>query len=144
MLEVKESILIRCPVGTTFSYLSNADNWPRWTSEVLEAHQTSSGAMAAGTTLQGIDRLMGVKVRWTSTISEYVTNKKMGQIITSGNRRVEQHLSFEPAGEGTNFTFNYVMKDSGMPSILNPVLVKLMRRGIKRNLKKLKLILEHS
>ena len=142
MLRVEESILIKRPVDSVFAYLADAGNWVYWTSEVLEAKQTSAGEFGVGTTFQGIDRIMGFRVSWTSIISEYEPNKKFSHVLTSGKNLVEQHLNFATVEGGTNFTFAYVLKSSGMPSFVNPILITIMRRGIRRNLRKLKVILE--
>ncbi len=142
MLKVEESIVINHPVNEVFTYLTDARNWPYWTSSVLEAEQTSVGQMSVGTTFRGIDRIICFRVAWTSRIMEYELNRKMSHSIVSGTRVVEQHLTFDSIESGTKFNFVYDMKTSGLPKFIEPIMLRIMRRTIKKNLRKLKLILE--
>lgn len=137
---VEESIVIESPVANVFTYLADTSNWPYWTSEVVEVKQTSAGQVGVGTTFQGVDRIMGFTVAWTARIIEYEVNKKIAQVITSGNRLVEQHLTLKPVEGSTSFLYD--MKTSGLPSFISPILQIIMRKGITRNLRRLKAILE--
>lgn len=142
MLRVEENIEIKRPVDKVFAYLMDARNWPYWTSSVLEVEQTSVGQIDVGTTFRGVDRIMGFRVAWLSRILEYEPNRKMSQSIISGTRLVEQHLTFDPIEGSTKFNFVYDMKRSGLPKFIEPIILRIMRRAIKKDLKKLKVILE--
>ena len=142
MVRVEENIEIKRPVDKVFAYLMDAHNWPYWNSSVLEAEQTSVGQIGIGTTFRGVDRMIGRRIAWVSKITEYELNRKMSQIITSGNNLVEQYLTFDPIEGGTKFGFVYDMKAGGFLKFIAPILLSTMRKAVKKNLSKLKVILE--
>lgn len=142
MARIEESVEIKRPVDKVFAYLMDAHNWPYWASSILEVEQTSVGQMGVGTTFRGVDRIMGRRMAWTSKIMEYEPNRKMGQNITSGNKLVEEHLTFDPVEDGTKFTFMYEWKAGGFPKLIAPIMLSIMRKQMKKNLSNLKGILE--
>jgi len=139
---VEEYVEIKRPVNRVFAYLTDEKNWPHWTSSVLEAEQTSVGQIGIGTTFRGVDQIMGHRIAWVSKITEYEPNRRMSHVLTSGNNLVEQHLTFNSIEGGTKFNFVYDMKAGGLLKFIAPILVITVRKAVKKNLNKLKAILE--
>lgn len=50
----EESIVIRRPLDTVFSFVADTTNDPRWHTTVVEGQRTSAGPVGLGTTFEGI------------------------------------------------------------------------------------------
>jgi uncharacterized protein YndB with AHSA1/START domain len=142
MARIEESVDIKRPVDQVFAYVTDAKNWPRWESAMLEAEQTSPGQMGIGTTFRGANRVMGRRMVWISKVTEYEPNKKWGETISSGSTLIEDHLIFDPVEGGTKFTLVYDMQVGGLLKLFAPMVISTMRKQTKGNLSNLKSILE--
>ena len=142
MTRIEESIEIKRPVEKVFAYTTDAKNWAKWQSFILEAEQTSQGPMNVGTTFKGVSRMMGRSMRWTAIATEYESNKKWGKNITCGSLAIEEHVTYNPVEGGTTFTILYDMKVGGFLKLLSPVMAGSMRKETKKSLGNLKSILE--
>ena len=142
MARIEESVDIKRPVDQVFAYVTDAKNWPRWESAMLEAEQTSPGQMGIGTTFRGANRVMGRRMVWTSKVTEYEPNKNWGEAISSGSTLIEEHLIFDPVEGGTKFTLVYDMQVGGLLKLFAPMVISTMRKQTKGNLSNLKSILE--
>ena len=144
MAIIEESIEIKQPSATVFAYVTDMKNLPKWELNAVEAKQTSPEPMCVGTTLYGINRAMGMKMPWTSKITEYELDKKCCEVITSGSTEIDESLTFEPIDIGTKFTQVYDMKIGGFLKLMSPMVVSSMRKQVKANLSNLKSILEEN
>jgi uncharacterized membrane protein len=142
MTKIEESIEIKRPVEKVFAYTTDAKNWPKWQSFILEAEQTSQGPMNVGTTFKGVSRMMGRSMKWTAIATEYESNKKWGKNITCGSMAIEEHVIYNPVKGGTTFTIVYDMKAGGLLKLLSPVMARSMRKETKKSFGNLKSILE--
>jgi hypothetical protein len=142
MTRIEESIEIKRPVEKVFAYTTDAKNWLKWQSFILDAEQTSQGPMNVGTTFKGVSRMMGRSMKWTAIATEYESNKKWGKNITCGSMAIEEHVIYNPVKGGTTFTIVYDMKAGGLLKLLSPVMARSMRKETKKSCGNLKSILE--
>ncbi len=130
MARIEESVDIKRPVDQVFAYVTDAKNWPRWESAMLEAEQTSPGQMGIGTTFRGATRIMGRRMAWTSKVTEYEPNKKWGETISCGSTLIEEQLIFDPVEGGTKFTLVYDMQVGGLLKLFAPIVISTTRKWI--------------
>ena len=142
MARIEESVEIECPVDRVFAYTTDAKNWPRWQSIIIESEQTSPGPWSVGTTFKGTTRLMGLSMKWTAVATEYELNKKWTKNITSGSITIDERVVYEPVDERIKFTIVYDMKIGGLMKLFSPMIVSSMRRETKKSLSNLKSVLE--
>jgi len=142
MARIEESIEIKRPVDKVFAYTTDANNWSKWQSFILQAEQTSQGPMNVGTSFKGVSRMMGRSMKWTAIATEYESNKKWGKNITCGSMAIEEHVIYNLVQGGTTFTIVYDMKAGGFLKLLSPVMAGSMRKETKKSLGNLKSILE--
>jgi uncharacterized membrane protein len=79
MSRIEESIEIQRPVDHVFTFVTDMKNLPKWVPAMQEVEHTSPGQMGVGTTLKGIYNMMGLRMPWTSKVTEYEPNKKWGK-----------------------------------------------------------------
>jgi uncharacterized protein YndB with AHSA1/START domain len=142
MAIIEETLEIKCPVASVFTFVANAKSWPKWHSSMLEANQTLSGQVGIGTTFVGINKVMGRRMPWTSKVTEYVLNKKWSETISSGSTSIKEQITFDTVEGGTRFTQVYDMKIGGFLRLLSPMVISSMRNEMKTNVSSLKSLLE--
>jgi hypothetical protein len=142
MAIIQEIIEIKRPINKVFDYVADAKSWPKWHLTMLEADQTSPRQIGIGTTFRGQNRIMGMRMPWTTKVTECVLNKKWCETISSGSTSIEEQVIFDQVEEGTKFTMIYDMKVSGFLKLLAPMVISSMRKEMKTNVNTLKSILE--
>jgi hypothetical protein len=86
--------------------------------------------------------MMGLRMAWTSKVSEYEPNKKFGENISSGRVLSEELITLDPTDGGIKFTFLCDMKVGGFLKLLSPMITNSMRKQTKTDIAKLKELLE--
>ncbi len=142
MARIEETVEIKCPSDKVFAYVADANSWPKWQLSMLEARQTSPGEMGVGATFEGVNKVMGRRMAWTSKVTEYQRNKEWREAIKSGSTLLGEHLTFDTAERGTKVTQVYDMKAGGFLRLFAPMMASSMRKEMKNNLGNLKSILE--
>lgn len=142
MAIIEQTVEIKCPVDKVFTYVADANSWPKWQLSMMESKQTSPGEIGVGTTFAGASKLMGLRIAWTSNLREYEVNKIFGESVTLLHTLFELTLTFDPVEEGTKLTWVYDIKARGFLKLFTPILVWLSRRDLKSCLSTLKSTLE--
>jgi uncharacterized membrane protein len=142
MTKMQASVVIGRPIEEVFTYVVDAATWPKWQEGLLEAEQTSEGPVGSGTTFRGTNQMMGQKMEWTSEVTEFETNKKVGHRIISGPMSVQQALTFEAADGGTKFSLVAEGETGGFFKMAEPLVNRMMKKQLEANLARLKEILE--
>jgi len=142
MTIVRESVIIKRPAEQVYAYVTDLKNLPQWEPAILEVEQTSSGDLGVGTTYRGVNKMMGMRMNWTSIVNECEPNKKWSETIISGGSRIDEHLDFDSVDGSTKFTLAYDMKAGGILRLLSPLITSTTRKQLKENLGNLKRILE--
>jgi len=142
MARIEEAIHIECPVEKAFAYTTDAKNWPRWQSIIVEAEQASQGPVCVGTTFKGITRMMGLSMKWSAKVTEYEPNSRWGKSIDSGSITLDEHMTYQPRDRGIGFTIVYDIKVGGLFRLFSPMIVSTMRKETRKSLATLKGIVE--
>jgi uncharacterized membrane protein len=142
MARIVDSVEIKRPVDQVFTYVTEIKNFPKWIPDMQEAVQVSPGNIGVGTSLRGMYKMMGLRMAWTSKITEYEPNKKFGEKIISGNVLTDELMTFDSTSEGTRFTFLCDLTVGGVLKLLSPIMASSMRKQTKTDLAKLKELLE--
>jgi uncharacterized protein YndB with AHSA1/START domain len=120
MTIIEESVDIMQPANKVFAYITDIENLPKWESNAMEAEQTSQGSTGVGATRRGVDRVLGQKIPWTSKITEYESDKRCCEVVTSKSSRMDVRLTFESINIGTRFTQVYDMEVNGFLKLKSP------------------------
>ena len=142
MARIEESVAIECPVDKVFTYTTEAKNWPRWQSFMVDAEQTSEGEVCISTEFKGTTRMMGLSMKWTAKVTEYDPHNKWAKNIDSGNIAIDESIICAPVDEGTKFIIAYDIKARGLQKLFSPMVVNTMRKETKKSLLNLKSLLE--
>lgn len=142
MATIKANVIVNRPIDEVFAYVTDVKTWPRWESGLLQAEQTSEGAINVGTTFRGMNQALGQRMEWTSEVTDYTRSKSWGQKIVSKGWSTEESLTFEPFEGSTKLTLASELEMGGFFKLVAPFVGRKMQKQIERNLAKLKDILE--
>ncbi len=143
MATIRQSITIDRPVDKVFDYVTDFEKLPEWETSILESVKTSEGPMGIGTTYRGVIKAMGMKMEWTSRVTEYETHARLDETIISGKTTIYEREIFDETEEGgTDFTLVHEYRIGGFLRLITPILILTMLRQMKKNLQNLKRILE--
>jgi uncharacterized membrane protein len=143
MAAIEETVIIKKPVDPVFDYVTNFDNLPKWEMNMLESVKTSEKSKGIGTTYKGVTKAMGMKMDWTSKVTDFEENTRVDQTINSGSTVIYEKLLFDETDDG-NTEFN-VIQDyhcGGLLKLIALIVRYSMKQQMKKNLANLKQIME--
>jgi len=138
MIKIERTITIHRSVEDVFTYLSDVERGPQYTSGLREAHKTSTGPMGVGATFATTGKFL--RRRATNEVTEYEPNRRLAWKATSG-ARVTTTWGFEPWGPSTRVTFTRVADAKGLLRVAEPVMEGLANGRVDNDLGALKELL---
>jgi uncharacterized membrane protein len=142
MIQLKESVFIRQPVGRVFEYVTDPGNNALWQSGILETTITSEGSFGIGSTYRCVNRFLGVRFESAGEIVEYEPNRICSYLFTSGSVSGETRFTFESQNKGTLLTTSgrLTLKHLKLAGFL---VNRKARHQVRADLQKLKTIMEN-
>ena len=119
MIKIERTITIHRPIDEVFAYLCDVAHGPLYITGQREAHKTSAGEMAVGTTFTTTGKFL--RRTATNEVTEYEPNRRFAWKATSG-APVTTTWGFEPSGPSTRVTFTRVEDATGLLRLAQPVL----------------------
>jgi uncharacterized protein YndB with AHSA1/START domain len=107
MSKIETSVVIDRPVEEVFAYIADPKNTPEWAGPVIEAKQTSEGAVGLG--------------RATYEITEFEPNKYYADRTTSGPAPINARMSLNPVDGGTELTIEGEIESAGFFKLAEPL-----------------------
>ena len=143
MAKIEQTVIINRPVDPVFDYASNFENLPQWETNILESVKTSEKSKGIGTAYKGVIKMMGMKMDFTSKVTDFEENTRVDQTINSGATVMYEKLLFDETDDG-NTEFNLIQdyKYGILLKLLSPILLFSMKQQMKKNLANLKRIME--
>ncbi len=92
--KIEHTVVINRPIAEIFTFLSKAENMPRWAKYITDAAQTSDGAVDVGTTCYVVSKMMGMQVKQDFTVTECVPDSVYAAKSTSGPVPMESRYRF--------------------------------------------------
>lgn len=144
MVNVLSAIEISCPLEKVAAYSANPDNAPEWCVNIKSAEWLTSKPMEVGTKIAFMAHFLGRKLAYTYKITEFIPLKKLVMQTSDGPFEMKTTYTWEPSGAGsTHMTLRNEGNPKGFSKLLVPFMVPAMKRANKKDLKKLKQILEN-
>lgn len=127
MTKVEASTIIDRPVEDVWKFIADLANYPKWSPDVVEMKQTSSGPLGVGSALQvrHPDRTL------SATVIEYKPNQNFTFELTSGPVKGTQvAFSIEAAEGKTRAHQSLDFRLSGLPKLMGPFITgRALRQG---------------
>lgn len=142
MPRIEDSIHIERPVSDVFAFATDPANQTLIASNMLTFEV--DGPMEKGARPEGVTKVAGRRVEWTSEVTEFEPGRKME--VRSVDAPMDFHITwtYEPDGDGTRVGFVQEVPSIGgfFGRMSDPIVTKLYARDVRANLENLRTLLE--
>jgi uncharacterized protein YndB with AHSA1/START domain len=136
---------ISAPPKTVFAFLADAANMSRWYEAVEQVALRPGTQAGKGSRFQLIRSLPGGRAVNVVEITEYEPDRRLTLESRSGPTPFRYAYTLDATDEGTALTLDGHISAEGLPGPaghLGPVAARFFARGMRRNLRALKYLLE--
>jgi uncharacterized membrane protein len=145
MVDVQTEILINKPSEVVAEYAMNPDNAPLWYVNIKSAKWLTPQPFGIGSKIAFEAAFLGKKLSYVYEIVELISGEKLVMKTADGPFPMETTYTFESVETAiTKMTLRNRGNPSGFSRIFSPFMEMMMRKANKKDLKKIKEILEGS
>jgi len=142
-VDVVTEIVIDRPREEVFRYAAEPSNAPEWYVNIASAEWRSSPPLAVGSQFAFVASFLGRRLEYTYEVHELVPGERLVMRTAQGPFAMETAYAWaEARAGGTHMTLRNRGEPSGFSKIAAPMLSAAMRRANRKDLARLKQILE--
>jgi len=142
MVNVQAEIHLRVPRAEAAAYAGNPDNAPAWYQNIATARWVSEPPLRLGSKVAFTANFLGRALDYTYEIVELVPEEKLVMRTSQGPFPMKTTYTWSDAGNGTFMTLRNNGEPRGFSVPAGALMAPMMRRAMRRDLAKLKSILE--
>ncbi len=142
-VDVVTEIVINRPVADVAGYAADPSNAPSWYDNIDSVEWKSTPPVRVGSSVAFVARFLGRRLEYTYEIVEFEPASRLVMRTEEGPFPMETTYTWEPVGEGaTRLTLRNRGEPSGFSKVAAPMMGTAMRRANRKDLVKLKALLE--
>jgi carbon monoxide dehydrogenase subunit G len=142
-MRIEEIVEIDRPLEEVFSYVTNPENLPEWSSLVLEVHKEAEGDLQQGDRFTTAAKFLGRRFETPFEVSDHEPHRRHSDRSMGGPFEQEYTYALEETGEGgTRLTYVAEGEPGGFFRLVGPLLERAGRRQFRADLQSLKDMLE--
>lgn len=142
-VDVETEIVIGRPADEVAAYAADPSNAPEWYANIESVEWKTPPPAAVGSKVAFVARFLGRRLEYTYELVEVVPGVRLVMRTAEGPFAMETTYTWTAAGAGAT---RMVMRNRGEPAgftrIMAPFMVPAMRRANRKDLAKIKGILE--
>jgi hypothetical protein len=143
-LDVSTKVEISRPRGEVASFASDPDNATAWYTNIKAVEWKTPRPAAVGSRVGFVATFLGRRLAYTYEIKELQDAERFVMATAEGPFPMETTYTWEDAAPGsTRMTLRNRGEPSGFSRLLAPLMASSVRRANRRDLARLKGILEH-
>lgn len=144
MVDVTTEINIAATRNKVAAFSSNPDNAPAWYVNIKSAEWKTEKPMQVGSQIAFVAHFMGKKLSYIYEIREFIPGEKLVMSTADGPFPMETTYTWETTDEhATRMTLQNRGRPSRFSKLLTPFMKYMMRRANRKDLLRLKQILEN-
>ena len=144
-VDVRTEIEINRPRADVAEFACDPDNAPRWYENIESVEWKTSRRLAVGARIAFVARFLGRRLAYTYEITTLVPGERLVMSTQEGSFPMETSYDWADTPEGgTHMTLRNHGEPSGFGKVSAPIMARAMRRANRKDLEKLKHILESS
>ena len=144
-VDVLTEIEIERPRGRVAAYAGDPTNAPEWYVNIKAVEWKTPPPLAMGSRLAFVAHFLGRRLAYTYEIVEFVPGERLIMRTAEGPFPMETTYTWEPMGESrTRMTLRNRGEPSGFSKIVAPFMAAAMRRANRKDLDRLKAMLERA
>jgi uncharacterized protein YndB with AHSA1/START domain len=142
-VDVLTSIEIAAPRSQVASYAADPDNAPEWYVNIASIEWETDPPIAVGSRMAFVAHFLGRRIAYTYEVRELVAGERLVMSTTQGPFPMQTTYTWsDTAAGGTLMTLRNSGEPSGFEQIAAPMMAAAMRRANRKDLARLKSILE--
>jgi hypothetical protein len=144
MVNVLTEIKINCPHDHVAEYAADPDNAPKWYINIKSAEWKTEKPLVLGSKIAFIAEFLGRKLEYIYEVVDYEPGHRMVMRTANGPFPMETTYTWLAIDENhTLMTLRNKGVPSGFSKLFTPFMSVMMKNANKKDLKKLKTILEN-
>ncbi|MFI4992323.1 MAG: SRPBCC family protein [Solirubrobacterales bacterium] len=142
-VDIQTEIEIERPRGEVAAYASNPDNATSWYENIESVEWQTPKPVAVGSRIAFVARFLGRRLAYTYEVKEMVAGERFVMSTTEGPFPMETTYAWEDTPNGaTKMALRNRGQPTGFSKAAAPVMAGAMRRANRKDLMRLKTILE--
>jgi uncharacterized membrane protein len=142
-VDVQTEITIRRPRGEVAAYAADPDHATAWYEKIKSVEWKTARPLTTGTKVAFVANFLGRELSYTYEITEHEPGERLVMSTASGPFPMETTYTWQDAVDGaTRMTLRNRGEPRGFSKLMTPVLAPAMRRANRKDLERLKDILE--
>ena len=143
MLTVEESIVINKPRMEVWEFMTDPDNVPVYSSNIVEYELVSGEKDQVGRVCRGVVKVAGRRLELTDELVEAEPGRRGKLVSQDATVPYTLEISYDDEGEGTKISWHQEVESlKGVFKFADPIVLKLYARDVRSNLDKAKTLLE--
>jgi hypothetical protein len=144
-IDVETDAVIARPRSEVAAYACEPDNATAWYANIESADWQTQRPLAVGSRFAFVARFLGRRLAYVYEVKELLAGERLVMATTEGPLTMETTYTWANAGDGaTVMRLRNRGAPSGFASLLAPVMAGAVRRANRKDLARLKRILEQS
>ena len=142
-IDVETETTIARPRAEVAEYAAEPDNATEWYSNIESAEWETPRPLAVGSRFAFVARFLGRRLAYVYEVKELVPGERFVMATSEGPFAMETTYTWEDAGDGsTLMRLRNRGEPSGFSRVVAPLMAPAVRRANRKDLAKLKRILE--
>jgi Polyketide cyclase / dehydrase and lipid transport len=143
-VDVRTEVEIARPREVVAAFAADPDNAPAWYENIERVEWQTPPPLAIGSRVAFVARFLGRRLAYTYEIRELIAGERLMMSTAEGPFPMETTYIWDTTSSGaTRMTLRNRGEPSGFAGIAAPVLAAAMRRANRKDLARIKQILEH-
>lgn len=142
-VDVVSELVIERPLAEVASFATDPDNAPSWYENIESIDWITPPPVALGSRVAFVAHFLGRRLAYTYEVSELVQGERLVMRTSEGPFPMETTYSWQADGAArTRMTLRNRGAPSGFSKLIGPLLEGAMRRANRKDLERLKQLLE--
>ena len=142
-VDVTTAVEISRPREVVAAYAADPDNAPEWYVSIESVEWKTPSPLAVGSRIAFVAAFLGRRLAYTYEVADFVPGERLVMRTEQGPFPMETSYDWESTAEGhTRMTLRNRGAPSGFSSLAAPFVAASMRRANKKDLARLKQLLE--
>ena len=143
MVDARTEIEIERPRSDVAAYAAEPDNATSWYENIKAVEWETPRPLAVGSRIAFVAQFLGRRLAYTYEIRDFVPTERLVMSTSDGPFAMETTYTWEDApGGGTKMVLRNRGEPSGFSRLVAPLMGRAIRRANRKDLRRLKRILE--